>query len=199
MLPFLYPQSPHVRRHGPTGYADYSGYRSWLRDEFSFRCVYCLKREQWDVIRGTFHLDHFLAQVHDQSGILDYDNLLYACISCNLGKGDKFVPNPCDCMLNDNVVIEQDGSITGTTPDAKRLIGKLGLDGPDYREFRTLLIGCIQLAKKHDPNLFHQFMKYPEDLPNLGQLKPPEGNSRPAGIPQSCWALRDRGELPDTY
>ncbi len=37
--PFSYPNRPHVRRHGPRGYANYESYRPWLRDEFSFRCV----------------------------------------------------------------------------------------------------------------------------------------------------------------
>jgi hypothetical protein len=44
---FDYPSLPHARRHGPQGYADYKHYKPWLRDEFSFRCVYCLCRETW--------------------------------------------------------------------------------------------------------------------------------------------------------
>ncbi len=43
--PFRYPDGPHQRRHGPRGYASYESYRPWLRDEFAFRCVYCLTRE----------------------------------------------------------------------------------------------------------------------------------------------------------
>jgi hypothetical protein len=44
MTPFTYPGAAHVRRHGPQGYADPESYRSWLRDEFHFQCVYCLVR-----------------------------------------------------------------------------------------------------------------------------------------------------------
>jgi hypothetical protein len=44
---FDYAATAHVRRHGPFGYQDYESYRDWLRDEFSFRCVYCLKRIFW--------------------------------------------------------------------------------------------------------------------------------------------------------
>ena len=47
MTAFTYPSEPDVRRHGPQGYADAASYRPWLRDEFAFRCVYCLFREQW--------------------------------------------------------------------------------------------------------------------------------------------------------
>src|SRR4051812_13664188 len=51
--PFEYPAGVHVRRHGPSGWTEYQRYRSWLRDEFCFRCVYCLLREQWlDMRRG---------------------------------------------------------------------------------------------------------------------------------------------------
>lgn len=37
-----YPANSHERRHGPLGYVDYKSYKPWLRDEFTFRCVYCL-------------------------------------------------------------------------------------------------------------------------------------------------------------
>jgi hypothetical protein len=44
---FTYPAQPHIRRHGTRGYAALESYSPWLRDEFAFRCVYCLLREQW--------------------------------------------------------------------------------------------------------------------------------------------------------
>jgi hypothetical protein len=46
-MAFIYPHHPHVRRHSPRGYRDYRSYKPWLRDEFDFRCVYCLWRERW--------------------------------------------------------------------------------------------------------------------------------------------------------
>jgi hypothetical protein len=49
---FNYPDPRSGRRHGPVGYASYRSYRPWLRDEFTFRCVYCLKREQWGQVTG---------------------------------------------------------------------------------------------------------------------------------------------------
>ena len=57
---FNYPTKPHQRRHGPTGYGDYESYRPWLRDEFLFRCVYCLNREKWYSDDVAFNIDHFL-------------------------------------------------------------------------------------------------------------------------------------------
>jgi hypothetical protein len=44
---FRYPDMPHARRHSPGGYVDDEHYKPWLRDEFTFRCVYCRCREVW--------------------------------------------------------------------------------------------------------------------------------------------------------
>ncbi len=40
--PFQYPPVAGSRIHAPMGYADAESYREWLRDEFAFRCIYCL-------------------------------------------------------------------------------------------------------------------------------------------------------------
>ena|SRR5713101_1667716 len=64
--PFAYPREPHGRRHGPAGYEDYGHYKPWLRDEFTFRCVYCLERETWYPNRAaSFSADHFVPVVLD--------------------------------------------------------------------------------------------------------------------------------------
>jgi hypothetical protein len=57
-LIFDYSQPQEERRHGPANYAAYESYRPWLRDEFDFRCVYCLKRETWCEILGRFYRDN---------------------------------------------------------------------------------------------------------------------------------------------
>lgn len=89
MTPFQYPPALHERRHGPQGYSDYASFRPWLRDEFGFRCVYCLRREQWELCRGIFHIDHFVPVSQDPTRLHDYDNLLYTCVSCNFAKRDR--------------------------------------------------------------------------------------------------------------
>ena len=61
-LIFDYPEPQEQRRHGPANYAAYESYRPWLRDEFDFRCVYCLKRETWGQVTFEFELDHFEPQ-----------------------------------------------------------------------------------------------------------------------------------------
>ena len=198
MTPFSYPGEPHVRRHGPTGYATYQQYRPWLRDEFVFRCVYCLKREQWDTIRGAYHIEHFEPQVTNPEKARKYDNLLYACCSCNATKAKQIVPDPCECMLADDVELFDDGRIRGRTPEARGIIDKLRLDAPDYVEYRKMWIGIVQQLQ-NAPDILHVILKYPDDLPNLERLKPPGGNSRPEGVNESCHARRKRGELPATY
>ncbi len=65
---FDYPEIPHERRHGPTGYADHITYRPWLRDEFTFRCVYCLLREQWGRVMSEFDVEHFQARLPSAHG-----------------------------------------------------------------------------------------------------------------------------------
>jgi hypothetical protein len=197
--PFQYPLAPHARRHGPRGYLDYSRFRPWLRDEFSFRCIYCLLREQWGLVRGTFNIDHFVAVAIDATLETDYDNLLYACASCNFGKGARVLPDPLMALTAALVRVDEDGTIhADANTEAARLIDLLGLDCRDYTEFRKLWIDIVTLARQK-PELYQRLMGYPNDLPNLRRLKPPQGNTRPAGVEQSAFARRERGELPPIY
>ena len=75
---FVYPSTTHHRRHEPFGYESYPSYKPWLRDEFTFRCVYCLTREAWARGLTTFNLYHFLPVAHNPDLAVDYGNLLYA-------------------------------------------------------------------------------------------------------------------------
>ena len=111
MTPFVYPSRPHVRRHGPQGYADYGRFLPWLRDEFSFRCVYCLRREQWGRAAGELQIDHFLAICHRPELKASYDNLLLVCPICNLLKGSLALPDPCRVLTSDAVQVDENGTI----------------------------------------------------------------------------------------
>jgi len=196
---FIYPPVAHVRRHGPGGYADYASYRPWLRDEFSFRCVYCLLREQWGRVRGVYDIDHFLAVVIDAAAALDYENLLYACATCNAVKGKRRLPNPLTVLTSANVYVSEDGVLHARSAEAARLVERLGLNSDQSVEFRLLWIGIVALAAKRNPELYRRLMGFPKDLPDLHKLKPPGGNSRPEGVAASFCSRKQRGELPDTY
>src|SRR5438105_3975684 len=105
MRPFAYPPRRRTRRHGPRGYARPAGYRPWLRDEFAFRCAYCLLRDSWGRVRGVFGLDHFRPVRLRPDLTLDYGNLLYCCAICNAAKGARTVPDPCGALVEGAVTV----------------------------------------------------------------------------------------------
>jgi HNH endonuclease len=198
MTPFTYPAAPHVRQHGPQGYAEPKSYRPWLRDEFHFRCVYCLLRERWGRVAGMFDLDHFLPTARHPEQSRTYDNLLYACATCNAAKGDQATPDPCEVLVNGDAAVRADGTLELRTPDARRLVRMLGLDSRLATEFRQLWIGIVALAKRFDRPLHRRLMGFPDDLPNLAR-RPPGGNTRPEGVAGSAFARRQNGTLPESY
>lgn len=197
--PFQYPDTPHVRRHGPAGYLDVISFRPWLRDDFSFRCVYCLTREAWGSRPAAFDLDHFLPSSKQPHLRAEYDNLLYACSGCNSAKQDREIDDPSLALLHNSVRVRPDGVLESDDPAASRIVRMLGLNLPRSVTFRQTWIEIIRLAAEHKPELWRQLMGFPDDLPNLSVLRPPAGNTRPEGIEESFFAKRERGELPETY
>jgi hypothetical protein len=174
-------------------------YRPWLRDEFCFCCVYCLVREQWGRIQGMFDIDHFVPLAVDPAGQLRYDNLLYACATCNAAKGKQRIPDPCQALVADDVRVEEDGKLVADTPQARRIIRVLGLNDPEQVEFRLLWLNIIALAQRFDPELHERLLGFPEDLPDLQRLRPRGGNLRPGGIGESYFARCATSMLPQTY
>ena len=199
MSAFDYPITPHTRKHGPVGYATYAAYRPWLRDEFTFRCVYCLAREQWGRVTGEFGVDHFQPQTRSPQQALDYENLLYCCQSCNALKGNADIPDPCATLTAEHVRVKANGTIEGLTREARKTIRVLALDSESCNRWRRLWLRNMELAAEHSRDQYVQLMGFPDDLPDLSRLRPPVGNSRPEGIEQSYFAQRQRGELPETY
>jgi hypothetical protein len=196
---FAYPDSPHRRRHGPQGYATYDSYRPWLRDEFDYRCVFCLIREQWGRISGEFDVDHYLPVCIQPDGAEDYDNLLYSCAVCNGAKGRHILPDPTAVLSARQIAVHDDGTVEGMSEDAERIIRVLDLNDEDYCRWRRIWLRIIDLAEQFDRQLYSQLLGFPDDLPDLTRLRPPGGNKRPAGIWESAFAKRDRGELAQTY
>ena len=96
--PYAYPPAAHQRRHGPAGYTDYHSYRPWLEDEFSFRCIYCLKRVVW-APTDIWTIDHLVSQDDAPHLECDYTNLVFACQFCNSQKG----PNRSSRSMPDRV------------------------------------------------------------------------------------------------
>ena len=198
MVPFQYPAAPLVRRHGPRGYRSYASFRPWLRDEFIFRCVFCLRREQWDrVIR--LEIDHFQPTSQYPRRKLEYDNLLYACWRCNRAKSDAVIDDPSQALVANTLSVAADGRVVARSASAKRLVAQLRLNNLEMVHFRRLWIEIIAMSARANPELHRKLLGFPTDLPNLRMLRPPGGNRRPAGLDDSYFALRERDELAGAY
>ena len=199
MMGFEYPTSPHARRHGPAGYKDYGSYRDWLRDEFIFRCVYCLHREQWYSRSGTFHIEHFVPVSIDPEGKCEYSNLLYACGTCNEAKKDVVgVPDPCAVAFHECLRINGDGHVEALNDDGEKLKQVLRLNSANNVIHRSRFIRTLEALRIHDAGLYREWMGFPEDLPDLRTKVVPK-NTRPDGVENCYFVLRERGRLPPTY
>ena len=194
---FDYPAKVHVRKHGPEGYEDYESYRDWLRDEFLFRCAACLDREKWIGLLGKFHIDHIHSQVECPERRLDYDNLVYLCASCNLVKPDKEAPDPCSLPMGECLSVSEDGRIHPLNDQGQIVINAFRLDSRDANERRALVLDAIRCLKNQGKSLV-QWLGFPSDLPDLRQMKPPS-NTRPEGLDNCFYVLRERGRIPEIY
>lgn len=199
MIGFEYPTSPHARRHAPGGYKDYGSYRDWLRDEFAFRCVYCLHREQWYPRSGTFHIDHFVPVSIDPEGKCEYANLLYACATCNEAKKDiPGVPDPCKVAFHQCLRITPEGRVVALNDQGEKLRQVLLLDSETNVRYRSRWMRTLELLQKADAALYQEYMAFPVDLPDL-RAKHVPNNKQPDGAMNCYFVLRERGELPATY
>ena len=199
MVGFEYSKMPHVRRHGPSGYKDYASFKDWLRDEFSFRCVYCLHREQWYNRGATFHVEHFTPSVLEPSRTCDYTNLLYACATCNEAKSDILgLPNPCEVAFYDCLYIQDDGHVDALNLQGERLCEVLQLNSKANVRYRFRWIQTLEWLKTTNLHLYEEFMGFPDDLPDLRRKRVPT-NTKPEGIKECYFARRERGDLPAIY
>lgn len=196
--PFAYPSKPHVRRHGPRGYSEYRQYRHWLRDEFSFRCIYCLRRETWLTTPRDYQIDHFLPKSEHPDVERDYDNLVYACSHCNGTKAAKYLPSPESVAYGDCMRVDENGEIHALNERGKTIIEALHLDAPEYIQLRRRIIETIAEARLGSKTL-KWCLGYPDDLPDLSVETKPKDNKRPKGIHESYFKLKERCELPDYY
>ncbi len=201
---FCYPMEPHRRKHGPTGYIDYNSYRDWLRDEFSYRCVFSLVREQWISRLGNFDIDHLQPRAERPDLTCEYDNLLYLSHQANLVRSKRSLPDPCVVSLGDSLRIvptgDRTGEIEGLDATGTQVIRVLGLDSEDATRFRRNILRIARSLAMNDEVAFREWVAFPPILP---ELRPPHrrnsGNMRPEGLNDSALALKERNELPDWY
>jgi hypothetical protein len=202
---FAYPLAVHERRHGPLGYLDYGDYKPWLRDEFQFRCVYCLCRERWFPDGDeAFSVDHLQPQSVASVLVCNYDNLVYACCHCNSAKRNVTdIADPCRRPFGEHLEVLDDGTIRGLTFVGRDLIHICQLDRPRLIEFRrrmlTLSRVLLNLHVAEAVELRRKYFGYPGNLPRLSTLRPPSGNTRPTGLNDCCFERRRVGTLSEFY
>ncbi len=202
--PFAYPALPHVRKHGPGGYQNYQEYKDWLRDEFTFRCVYCLERELWYPNRqAAFAVEHVLPRSTHPHLVCEYENLVYACGRCNSFKQDWTTLDPTAVALAEHLQVEPDGSVTARTPQGEEYLYLFHLNDPPAIEVRRATLTILGLKRDFpdDPRvdrLFQQAFGFPEDLPNL-DAKRPKHNRRPEGLLEAYDRQHREGRLPLVY
>lgn len=202
---FQYPAFPQTRKHGPRGYSDYTSYKPWLRDDFLFRCAYCLTRERWrpDGQEG-FSVDHFNAQSLFPQWRGDYNNLFYACCSCNAARREIPLPlAPSSQPLGAHLRIGDDGMVEPLTLEGAQFIAICHLNRPAMAAYRRRFLRLIDtLASNPTPQTdaaLKELLGFPDNLPDLAAKRPPQGNARPEGLIGSCFERRRRSELPETY
>lgn len=197
---FAYPEQVPGRKHGPRGYVQYEAYRDWLRDEFSYRCGYCLMRESWLRGRFGFQIDHCIPQGQYPAGRLDYGNLVYTCPWCNQAKAGVAVPNPTQVGYGTALRVNEEGIIEARNELGRILVEGLKLDHPELTYQRRLVLRIVRLAEeKNHHALLLRLLSYPDDLPNLRVKRPPAGNTQPEGVGACAYEKRRRKELPVIY
>jgi hypothetical protein len=150
--PFAYPPGAHHRRHGPAGYTNYQAYKPWLRDEFTFRYVYCLFREAWYPNgQSSFSVDHIEPQASAPDRICEYANMVYACTACNSAKKDVEVLDPTVSALGHHLRVRGDGSIEALTVVGPDLIDQLGLDRESLVRVRRYYLEIITFPVSAPP------------------------------------------------
>ncbi len=205
-MPFDYPVAPITRKHGPGGYVDYASYKPWLRDEFAFRCVYCLDRERWYPNgHASFGVDHVLPKGHPEYEHLAccYANLVYACNRCNSAKQDRILLDPDSDAFGQHLRVDEEGEIFGLTKAGRALINILGLNLLGPTNARKAKLKILRLYQRWSDNtevkqLYFDAFGFPEDLPNLNN-KFRAKNSAPESVSGCFFQRHADGMLPAVY
>jgi hypothetical protein len=168
MYPFDYPAQPLIRRHEPSGYRRYQGFKPWLRDEFCFTCIYCLSRERWSPLGSEiFSVEHLKPKATHPLLLLVYSNLAYACVRCNRLRGKADLQHdPCAAGLRGDLAVQADGRLDSTTEKGKFIIRLLRLNRKTLVKFRKMILAAASQNKRS--NQYKFLFGFPtEDLPNL--------------------------------
>jgi len=90
-----------------------------------------------------------------------------------------------------------DGHIYALNSDGEKLKQVLRLDSVKNVRDRYRWMRALEALRTSHPDLYQEYMAFPEDLPDLRTKR--VQNTRPDGAANCYFVLRERGELPATY
>jgi hypothetical protein len=142
----------------PKTFADYTQYRPLLRQDFRYRCAYCLRHEYFLGGEAGCCIDHH-RPVHGKYArpdlIADYGNLYWCCRECNENKGDAWPDLEAyargwrfldPCLPEDDHDLHlrtlPDGSVETLTPPGKYTCDTLKLWRDQLKHFRAEMLRC---------------------------------------------------------
>ena len=151
-----------------------------------------------------FGVEHVEPQATSPEQRVAYDNVVYACNTCNSTRRD--VPLPIDIgndSLGLHLQVLADGSVQTLSETGEELVELCRLNRPLLVAARRRILNLIAVLRTSDQpeavEVLRDLLAYPSDLPNLSALRPPSGNERPAGIADCFFEMRRRGALPEVY
>jgi hypothetical protein len=129
---------------------------------------------------------------------------VYACSQCNALKQDaRTVINPCEEALGHHLEMHSDGSVQPMTTRGAEHIALCRLNRPRLLEARRMMIELftmLEASVSREANELLRFLRgFPDNLPRLSTLRPPDGNTRPESLSNSSYEKRRRGVLPAAY
>ena len=160
---------PRIQRRSTYGtYKYFNGYRSEIREDCQYRCVYCDLHERDVGSERSMSIDHFRPKGKYPSLERDPQNLVWSCIECNQRKKDDWPAHglPSNPTVNgvagyvdpfvedrrDYFDVTGDGEFTALKHPAGYMIGFLALNRPllqDVRGKRTQVYNKLVALREH--------------------------------------------------
>jgi hypothetical protein len=163
--PFRYSNKLHRRTADPGPFSNYRAYKKYLRREFRQKCVYCRMPDTM-LGKSCFGVDHYLPK-SDFPGLKKaWENLFYACHSCNTFKGkfspepDLFIPNPCKHRVAQYMQFNGP-DIETFDPVGDFTVRLLALADTEIRKYRDYMLRSIKKLKRERVRL-REDLAYPE-------------------------------------
>jgi hypothetical protein len=192
--PYIYPDRVLIRKHAPQ-YEVYSSFRDWARDDFDFRCAYCLHRETFSYFKSCFDLDHQIPQTEDESLACNYENIVYSCHRCNSQKNKWLLTSPFDKSFGSMLSINEDGIVDFTDDEGYAIVEALGLNDPEFVMFRKKIISLAKVFfMLGDKDAESLWFGIPQNVPDLNTLRP-KANPKEGGIDISWSYHRDKWNM----